>query len=291
MGADRAAEMYEMYACGATLQQVGAKHNISRERVRQVFKRYGYSIRTVRDVAERTRALEVRRADDILSMHTELKDVREVARRLGVSQVTVRDVVRAAERANPQPASRSRRKFGSTRKRYSDEELLECLKIASQELGGVLTTEAYVDFVKERTFGDGRPWPSSQVYRLRFGSWVDALHKAGLRANARSPIAGRPLFTVAHCTDAVAYMARQLRSRADCRRVRSRRARVWRCAAESRDDSPALRGMARCASCRRAVSARPTPNWHSLIDRSEGWQALAAGARDALTSCAHRWAC
>jgi transposase len=210
VGADRAAEMYEMYAGGATLQQVGAWHNISRERVRQVFKRYGYSIRTVRDVAERTRALEVRRADDILSTHTELKDVREVARRLGVSQVTVRDVVRAAERANPQPASRSRRKFGSTRKRYSDEELLECLKIASQELGGVLTTEAYVDFVKERTLGDGRPWPSSQVYRLRFGSWVDALHKAGLRANARTPIAGRPLFTVAHCTDAVGHLARQL---------------------------------------------------------------------------------
>ncbi|MGO9247198.1 MAG: homing endonuclease associated repeat-containing protein [Solirubrobacteraceae bacterium] len=164
----------------------------------------------MREIAARTHALEVDRAEDILSMHTELKDVREVARRLGVSQTMVRDVVRAAERANPQPASRSRRKFGSTRKRYSDSELLECLKIASQELGGVLTTEAYIGFVRGRTLGDGRPWPSNQVYRLRFGSWVDALHKAGLRANPRTPIAGRPLFTPAHCTNAVGHLARQL---------------------------------------------------------------------------------
>ena len=132
-GADRAAAMYELYAGGATLEQVGARHNMSRERVRQIFRRYGYSMRSLREIAARTHALEVDRAEDILSMHTELKDVREVARRLGVSQTMVRDVVRAAERANPQPASRSRRKFGSTRKRYSDSELLECLKIASQE--------------------------------------------------------------------------------------------------------------------------------------------------------------
>jgi hypothetical protein len=210
VGAGRAAEMYKQYAGGATLQQVGVTHHVSRERVRQVLTQHGYLMRSIRDVAERTRASEVGRADDILSAHAELKDVRAVARRLGVSQVAVRDVVRAAERANPQPASRSRRKFGSTQKRYSDEELLECLRIASQELGGVLTTGAYANFIKERTLDDGRLWPSNQVYRLRFGSWVDALHKAGLRANARTPIAGRPLFTAAHCTDAVRYLARQL---------------------------------------------------------------------------------
>ena len=35
-GADRAATMYELYAGGATLEQVGARHNMSRERVRQI---------------------------------------------------------------------------------------------------------------------------------------------------------------------------------------------------------------------------------------------------------------
>ncbi len=210
LASERAAEMYELYAGGATLRDVGARHNISRERVRQIFDRYGYRVRSLREVAALRRALEEARAKEILAMYTELNDAREVARRLGVSQAAVRDLVCTTQSADPPLASKVRSKFGSPQRRYSEEDLLHCLKAASQELGGVLTTQVYADFTKGRTFEDGRLWPSHQTYRLRFGSWVDALHKAGLRANPRTPIAGQRLFTAAHCTDAVGHLAREL---------------------------------------------------------------------------------
>ena len=97
-------------------------------------------------------------------MYSEVSDAREVARRLCVSQATVRDLVRTTQPADPPLASKVRSKFGSPQRRYSEEDLLDCLKAASRELGGVLTTQVYADFTKGRALEDGRPWPSHQTY-------------------------------------------------------------------------------------------------------------------------------
>jgi hypothetical protein len=84
LASKRAAEMYELYVGGATLQDVGTRHNISRERVRQIFDRYGYRVRSLREVAALRRALEEARTKEILAMYSEVSDAREVARRLCV---------------------------------------------------------------------------------------------------------------------------------------------------------------------------------------------------------------
>ncbi|MGH9894647.1 MAG: homing endonuclease associated repeat-containing protein [bacterium] len=92
--------------------------------------------------------------------------------------------------------------------KYTDDEVLECLRVASKELGGVLTSVAYSDFARGRAFQDGRPWPTHQTAFLRLGSWRAALEAAGLQSNPSSAIAGRQLFDEAHCIDAILEVER-----------------------------------------------------------------------------------
>lgn len=94
--------------------------------------------------------------------------------------------------------------------RYSDEELVICLRFAARDIGGVLSSEAFTDYGRRRTMPDGRPWPTHQTLQLRWGSWHDALVAAGLPANPRSSIAGNRLFTEEACLDAVRGLMVQL---------------------------------------------------------------------------------
>jgi transposase len=210
IGGERAAAIFADYSSGATLQEVGERYGISRERVSQILKAHGYSVRSVKEAAAVKRIRARAMAPQIIALYGRHGDPREVADLLGVSYVTVREVIRLKEAVDSQSASAQRRKRGKTQKRYADEELLECLKIASRQLGGVLTTSAYSEFVRGRTLNDGRPWPSHQSLQLRFGSWREALQKAGLRANPASAIAGQRIFGTGHCIDAVRHVAREV---------------------------------------------------------------------------------
>jgi predicted transcriptional regulator len=210
IGADRAAAIFAAYSSGATLQEVGERYGISRERVRKILKAHGYPVRSVKEAAALRRASERVMAPQITALCSELGEPREVADRLGVSYVTVREVIRLNDVGDLQPASAQRRKLRKTQKLYTNEELLECLKMASGQLGGVLTASAYSEFIRDRALSDGRPWPSHQALQLRFGSWREALRQAGLRANPASAIAGQRIFEAAHCIDAVRHVAREL---------------------------------------------------------------------------------
>jgi len=210
IGAERAAAMFAAYSTGATLQEVGEQYGISRERVRQILKANDYPVRSVKETAALHRAGEHAMAAQIETLHRQLGDPREVANRLGVTYATVQEILRAQEAATPQPASTRRRKLGRTQNRYTDEELLECIETASKKLGGVLTAKAYTAFIRGRSLSDGRPWPGHQCMQLRFGSWRATLHRAGLRANPASAIAGQRLFEAGHCVDAIRHVAREV---------------------------------------------------------------------------------
>src|SRR5207237_6832228 len=94
--------------------------------------------------------------------------------------------------------------------RYSEADILACLREASERLGGVLTTAAYTEFARGRHLPDGREWPTHQTAFKRFGSWRAALAAAGLHANPSSPIAGHRIFEQAHCIDALREVRRAL---------------------------------------------------------------------------------
>jgi hypothetical protein len=132
---------------------------------------------------------------------------KEVAGQVGVSL----NLVERIDAARPEYAQLRepfrRRKLTASVK-YTDEDVLGCLRGASQALGGVLSTAAYTEFARGRSFTDGRPWPTHQTAVLRFGSWRAALDAAGLPSNPSSPIAGRRLFDEARCIDAILEVER-----------------------------------------------------------------------------------
>lgn len=194
-----------MYQDGATLEEVGRAFGISRERVRQIFRDQGLSVRSVNEAHALQRARQSRQfADRIKDRFRDLRDVGAVARELHLPKTLVAEVVNGSFRAA------ERRKRKDPRKKYSDEELIEFLRFASAALGGVLSAKGYTDYARGQKTADGRPWPTHQTHALRFGSWREAVEAAGLAANPSSPIAGQTLFEAGHCIDALRAAARTL---------------------------------------------------------------------------------
>ena len=197
--------MYEVYRRGATLAEVASEFGVSRERVRQLFTASGFKVRSVAEAAALRQERDRLRADEIVGVFRRLRDVERVARKLDIPKSTVVEVLN--ERLTP-----SERRAGWKRQKryYSDAELIEFVRIASSELGGVLSATEYTAFTRGRKTADGRPWATNQTHSLRFGSWRNALQAAGLRANPPSAITGRRLFETEHCIDAIRATSRDL---------------------------------------------------------------------------------
>ena len=94
--------------------------------------------------------------------------------------------------------------------KFAGGELLDFLRTASREVGGILSTSDYGAYAADKITTDGRPWPTHQTPSLRFGSWRKALISAGLAANPSSPIAGRRVFEAEQCIDAIRSFAREM---------------------------------------------------------------------------------
>jgi DNA-binding CsgD family transcriptional regulator len=207
---ERVLEMRELYDAGGTLGEVAERFGISRERVRQLFRDHGLPTRSTAEAATlRREQLVNENRQEVLELIDAGVPLKEVAQRLGISPQLVRHAL------GDDPARRRLAAFRRTAKtkpkpKYSDEEIIECLRTANVELGGVLTTAEYTSFARPRRFADGRRWPLHQTASNRFGSWRGALHRAGLEANPPSAIAGQRLFTREHCVDAILEVERAL---------------------------------------------------------------------------------
>jgi Homing endonuclease associated repeat/Sigma-70, region 4 len=176
--------MYAEYQAGATLEEVGARAGITRERVRQLFKAAGLATRS-RELAgaqkQEARALRVdqhRRL--IVEGFRDGMDLKTIGEEHSFGMKTIRKILKA-----DMPAREYQR---LTRKpmasRYTDQELLACLRQAAAVGTGMLTMRSYTDYAERRRKRKGKPWVSSQTYVARFGSWADGLKAAGLEANA-----------------------------------------------------------------------------------------------------------
>lgn len=206
----RVKEMYSSYEAGATLEEIAVRFGISRERVRQLFRQAGLSTRSVREAAAlKHRLLVDANRDGIVSAFEGGKTAENIAADLGLSLKLVREVLDEDPRRARLVSARSHAKKRN-RPRYSDEELIDCLRTASLAIGGVLTTAAYGSYARTRSFADGRAWPTHQTPSKRFGSWRSALQRAGLESNPPSAIAGQRIFTRGHCIDAVLEVEREL---------------------------------------------------------------------------------
>jgi len=189
-----------MYAGGATLEEIGATIGVSRERVRQLLKAAGVPARSSSDTFRLRRKQHLVKRDAILERYKLSRDANIVAEELEVPVSIVREVISVLPRGL---AMMGKQKV----KRFEDEFLLNCLREASDSLGGVLSCQDYNRFALSRGSPD-IPWPSHQTMAKRFGSWRAALARAGLSSNPATPITGQLLFEEAHCIDALREVAR-----------------------------------------------------------------------------------
>jgi Homing endonuclease associated repeat/Sigma-70, region 4 len=168
--------MYDLYATGATLEEVGARFGLTRERVRQVFRDAGLPTRSITETQSLRRDRAVHQhSEEICAAFSRYQDVADVARELDIPRVVVKEVVEAHF---PPPMRRRHRKAATPK--YSVEELIACLREASAAVGGPLTVGGYARYAEGRQAEDSRSWPSTHTYVKRFGSWRNALLRARL---------------------------------------------------------------------------------------------------------------
>lgn len=203
--------MAELYALGATLEEIGHEFGLTRERVRQVMRRSGHDPASLKAASARARRERTIAAHEV-EIRARLaggQSPQEVAGSLGVPLGLVRSIDSlTSDYAEKRRLTRSRP--GGVK--YTDSEVLDCLRVANLDLGGVLTSSEYGNVSADRTLSDGRPWPGNQTATLRFGTWRAALEAAGLQSNPSSPILGRQRFSDGHCIDAVIEVRRHIGS-------------------------------------------------------------------------------
>jgi hypothetical protein len=203
----RAEEMCSMYLAGATLDQIGEHFGLTKERIRQVLARTDASTAAFKEL--RRENLERRRQERIEEHRAAVRnafeahgDIAVAAEEVGLPRSLVAEIVRQ------DPAwARKHKRDGRAKKRYSEEELMECLRAASAAWTGILTGAKYEWFADGRKFEDGRPWPGRQTFMLRHGSWRSALSRAGLPSNPPSAVAGRRKFSRERCIGALRHAA------------------------------------------------------------------------------------
>jgi hypothetical protein len=170
-------EMYALYEQGASLQEVGDGFGISGQRLGEIFGDAGLKTRSLAESAMVKAVLGRERAEEVVESFYRLKDVRLVALELEIARGTVRSVL--GERLSQGEYRTIARK--PAKKTYSDEELLGFLREASAGRENALSAVSYDAFGRDRRTADGRPWPTQQTHCGRFGSWRNALLKAGVR--------------------------------------------------------------------------------------------------------------
>lgn len=200
--------MAAQYAAGSTLEEVGQKYGLTRERIRQLLKKHGFNLDELK-VSSRSARKRQKTEELETFISDRLKggaDFQSIAHDAGVSLSTVERLGRV-DHDLVVMARVNRKRLAPL---YSEAEILECLRVANRLLGGVMTSVEYEGVAVAQKLDDGRDWPGRQTAMGRFGSWRKALVAAGLPANPSSAIAGQRQYEAEHCIDAILEVERSL---------------------------------------------------------------------------------
>lgn len=205
-GLARVHAMHRLYEMGWTLEEVGSAYGLTSTRVRQLFLDAGFPTRDrSQTVGIRRHEEEVTKARAMADAYRRSGDMKAVARRFGVSMVRARELVFPLV---PDAWRHRTRNLGT---RWSDEEVLWCLRQAAQEVDEPLKGLEFTALARGRTFDDGRPWPRHRSIADRFGSWTGALRRAGVPAGHSTGLGGSRLrFTRRDCVEAIRSCSRDL---------------------------------------------------------------------------------
>ena len=196
-------------ARGDTLQQIGDRVGLSRQRVSRILIEHGTQVpnREARDarMARRLASAGVT-ADDVVRAWCSGLGPTSVAARLGISAACVNAVV--AERATTADAATRRRaqseRASRARRRFSDDALIEAVRASAKWVDRVPSIADYAEFARSST-----TLPCIDTIALRFGGWNAALRAAGMSPrHARARTAPRRWSEEA-CREALGRLVRE----------------------------------------------------------------------------------
>lgn len=201
----RTQQMYAAYSEGLSLEEVGRRFGVTRERVRQIFGEAGLPTRSNAEThALRRQRLIHEKGDAIRKAFLASGDIESVAQELGVPHAATKAIVRELV-----PEADLFRRRGPSRRRYETDELLRYLREAHEACEGRFGEDAYRSYAANRRTVNDHPWPSPYTVRARFGSWARALVAAEIRS---TPVRGasRPRISEDECLEALRAAAREL---------------------------------------------------------------------------------
>jgi Mor family transcriptional regulator len=173
---ERNAEIVSLYKEGRTLEAIGGQYNLSRERVRQIVKRSG--IETYGKSVSAYRRWVSTQGEEVNATFTRTRSVADtIAAHPEVPHAWVKRLLRPRHHES----IRGRR---PSPKIWEDQSIFAALHAASRD--GIVTAASYSRWRREGNTIDGRTPPTSTLITWRFGSWRDAVEKAGLQAGRSS---------------------------------------------------------------------------------------------------------
>lgn len=170
----RANNMARDYAAGETLQSIGDRYGISRERVRQIINTTEWSVPKIKE-ARRI----LREAEERINLQAAVDQVRswsynnpgvpisQAAEELNMDEVFVHRALGHRRSLHAEETSLRQRKI------WSDDRLIELIREFNAETGQT-TSMAFEEW------SVSRGGPTRQTPTNRFGSWANALEKAGI---------------------------------------------------------------------------------------------------------------
>ncbi|GAA1730416.1 homing endonuclease associated repeat-containing protein [Brachybacterium phenoliresistens] len=176
---ERARICVRCYAMGATLQELGDRFGVTRERIRQIITKHtpwstkdiGRTLRGLREAREQEHREAVRAWSQAHSGDT----LESGARLLGMTEGQVRDLLGVRRKNHLAPKVRP-----TSTARRSDEQILDDLRAFHRETGE-RTSSAFAAWAKQHGV------PGNQTAAIRFGTWNEALRAAGLTAERGRP--------------------------------------------------------------------------------------------------------
>lgn len=192
--------MAALRADGWSLDEIAARFEVSRERVRQILRAQGGGPGPQDVVAARRRRVEAQaeaRIDELLALWRVGEDPTVLAAKLGLQpsacRATIERFATAVDRAARQSSLAPARGVPT----YSDEDILAALISAATRLGRVPSAKDY------RTLARHHRYPSLPTVLNRMGGWSAAVAAAGLPVSRGSGYARPRRWTEEACWDAL----------------------------------------------------------------------------------------
>ena len=179
-GSDRNIAIARECLAGATLQEIADRHNITRERVRQISKEFGVSgaVATAARRASKERHAS-QHVEELRRRYRSGEDIAASARALELARGPADDVLKRSLTPTDRAVrgANSARALPAAARLEKDKQLLKAIVgLAVANGGEPPTTDQY----RIEALRLGLPGP--QTVMTRFGSWTAAIEAAGLRA-------------------------------------------------------------------------------------------------------------